>query len=66
MKMLGHSCGMGISTTEARDQLDRFIDRANTEPVSLIRHDRRVGAIVDTDTLDRLEAAAEELEDIAA
>ncbi|WIV42922.1 type II toxin-antitoxin system Phd/YefM family antitoxin [Glutamicibacter nicotianae] len=57
---------MGISTTEARDQLDRFIDRANTEPVYLIRHDRRVGAIADTDSLDRLEAAAEELEDIAA
>ena len=49
-----------------RDQLGRLIDRAHSEPVYLTRHDRRVGAIVDADTLDRLMAAAEELDDIAA
>lgn len=57
---------MEIPATKASDQLGRLIDRAHSEPVYLTRHDRRVGAIVDADTLDRLMAAAEELEDIAA
>ncbi|AXK45714.1 type II toxin-antitoxin system Phd/YefM family antitoxin [Brachybacterium saurashtrense] len=57
---------MEIAATKARDQLGRLIDRAHSEPVYLTRHDRRVGAIVDADTLDRLMEAAEELEDIAA
>lgn len=57
---------MEIPATKAPDQLGRLIDRAHSEPVYLTRHDRRVGAIVDADTLDRLMAAAEELEDIAA
>lgn len=63
---LGYSLFMEIPATKARDQLGRLIDLAHSEPVYLTRHDRRVGAIVDADTLDRLTAAAEELEDIAA
>ena len=66
MYILGYSWVMEITSTKARDQLGRLIDRAHSEPVYLTRHDRRVGAIVDADTLDRLMAAAEELEDIAA
>lgn len=57
---------MEITATKARDQLGRLIDRAHSEPVYLTRHGRRVGAIVDADTLDRLMEAAEELADIAA
>lgn len=56
---------MEITASKARDQLGRLIDRAQREPVYLTRHNRRVGAIVDADTLDRLLEAAEELDDIA-
>ena len=66
MYILGYSWVMEITTTKARDQLGRLIDRAHVDPVYLTRHGRRVGVIVDADTLDRLMEAAEELEDIAA
>lgn len=66
MYIFGYCRGMEITATKARDQLGRLIDRAHSEPVYLTRHDRRVGAIVDVDTLDRLMEAAEELDDIAA
>lgn len=66
MYILGYTGVMEITATKARDQLGRLIDRAHSEPVYLTRHDRRVGAIVDADTLERLMEAAEELEDIAA
>lgn len=66
MYILWYFCVMEITATKARDQLGRLIDRAHSEPVYLTRHGRRVGAIVDADILDRLMAAAEERDDIAA
>lgn len=66
MYILGYCEGMEITATKAREQLGRLIDRAHSEPVYLTRHNRRVGAIVNVDTLERLMEAAEELDDISA
>jgi prevent-host-death family protein len=66
MYILGNFQGVEVTATKTRDQPGRLIDRAHSEPVYLTRHNRRVGAIVDADTLDRLMEAAEDLEDIAA
>lgn len=55
-----------IAITDARDRLASVIDEAQRGTVYLTRRDRRVAAIIDPETLARLEADAEELRDIRA
>jgi prevent-host-death family protein len=53
-----------VGVAEARAQLAELLERASTEPVFISRRGRRVAALVDADTLDRLLELAEDAEDI--
>ena len=52
----------------ACNRLDEIVDnaRARHEPVFLTRRGRRVAAVIDTDDLERLTQAAEDLADLEA
>lgn len=57
-----------ISVSDARARLADVVDsaRVDHEPVYLTRRGKRVAAVVDSDDLERLIAAAEDLADITA
>lgn len=55
-----------ISITEARGKLGALVDEAHGGPVYLLRRDRAVAAIVNSDQLRALLEDAEELADIRA
>lgn len=57
-----------LSVSEARSQLAAIIDRlaAESAPIYLERHGRRVAAVIDADELDRLLELAEDMADIRA
>ncbi len=57
-----------MTLSEARARFADVIDEARHkhEPVFLTRRGRRVAAVVDADALERLLAAAEDLDDIKA
>lgn len=56
-----------VSMSDARDRLGDLVSRAvhTREPVYLTRRGRRVAAVIDTDTLDRLMELAEDAIDAA-
>jgi prevent-host-death family protein len=56
-----------ISMSDARDRLGDLVSRAvhTREPVYLSRRGRRIAAVIDTDTLDRLIELAEDAIDAA-
>ena len=57
-----------LPVSVARSRLDEIVDdvRARHEPVFLTRRGRRVAAVIDTDDLERLTQAAEDLADLEA
>lgn len=57
-----------LPVSVACNRLDEIVDDvcARREPVFLTRRGRRVAAVVDTDDLERLTQAAEDLADIEA
>lgn len=55
-----------IDISEARQQLASVIERAETEPVTLVRYGRPAAVIVSPARYEELLAAAEDAEDIAA
>jgi prevent-host-death family protein len=57
-----------MSVTDARNRLSEAVDEARVkhEPVYLLRHGRRVAALIDAGDLADLIEAAEDLEDLRA
>ncbi|HSU48714.1 MAG TPA: type II toxin-antitoxin system Phd/YefM family antitoxin [Arthrobacter sp.] len=57
-----------MSVTDARNRLSEAVDeaRVNHEPVYLLRHGRRVAALIDAGDLAELIEAAEDLDDLRA
>jgi prevent-host-death family protein len=55
-----------VTITEARGTLSALVDQAQQGPVFLTRRNRTVAAIVDSEHLEQLRAAADELADIQA
>jgi prevent-host-death family protein len=57
-----------MTVTEARARLADVVDqvRVDHEPMYLTRRGRRIAAVIDSDTLDRLLEAAEDLADLRA
>ena len=55
-----------VAITDARGRLASIIDAAKSEPVYLTLRDRPVAAIIDTDQLNKLFEASDELADIRA
>ena len=59
---------LDLPVSVARSRLDEIVDDvcARREPVFLTRRGRRVAAVIDTDDLERLTQAAEDLADLEA
>ena len=59
---------LDLPVSVACNRLDEIVDnaRARHEPVFLTRRGRRVAAVIDTDELERLTQAAEDLADLEA
>ncbi|MEZ7788272.1 type II toxin-antitoxin system Phd/YefM family antitoxin [Actinomyces naeslundii] len=59
---------LDLPVSVACNRLDEIVDnaRARHEPVFLTRRGRRVAAVIDTDDLERLTQAAEDLADLEA
>lgn len=57
-----------FGVSEARRQLSWIVERVRSdhEPIYLERHGRRVAAVIDSDDLDALIAASEDMADIRA
>ncbi|WP_434616553.1 type II toxin-antitoxin system Phd/YefM family antitoxin [Arthrobacter sp. A5] len=57
-----------MSVTDARSRLSEAVDTARVthEPVYLLRHGRRVAALIDAEDLANLIEAAEDLDDLRA
>jgi len=57
-----------MSVTDARNRLSEAVDEARVshEPVYLLRHGRRVAALIDAGDLAELIEAAEDLDDLRA
>lgn len=55
-----------ISVSDARRHFSDLLDRATDDPVFISRRGKRVAAIVDVATFDRLVELAEDMEDVRA